>query len=178
MSSKKIVGLGVVLVLVITGLYFISIRNIDSGVRVSFSPQNAVYEIEGAEITLINGGAEVEIAPGSASKIKVSYFGNKAEGDLNGDGVIDQAYLITKDGGGSGVFYYVVAVLHSGENYKLTKAVFLGDRIAPQTTEIRNGQLIVNYAERPVGSPMTERPSMGVSRYLEVVNNELVESAK
>lgn len=163
------------MILAVAGLYFISIRNMDSKSRVLFSPQNAVYEIEGAEITLINGVAEVGVAPGSASKMTVRYFGNKAEGDLNGDGLADQAYLLTKDGGGSGVFYYVVAAWRSGETYRLTKTMFLGDRIAPQTTEIRDGQLIVNYAERRLEEPMTAAPSVGVSRYFRVINGQLEE---
>jgi hypothetical protein len=60
--------------------------------------------------------------------------------------------------------------------YQGTNAVLLGDRIAPQTTEIRDGgMLIVNYVERKPGEPMTTRPSMGVSKYLKVEGTMLVE---
>jgi len=63
-----------------------------------------------------------------------------------------------------------------GVHYKGTNAILLGDRIAPQTTEIKNGQVIVNYADRAAGEPMTARPSVGVSKYLKVEGTTLVEA--
>ena len=110
------------------------------------------------------------------------YFGNEARGDLNGDGVEDIAFLATQDGGGSGTFYYVVVALGgagtSVGGYFGTNGILLGDRIAPQTTEIRDGLVIVNYAERAAGEPMTTRPSVGVSKYLFISNGTLVENKK
>lgn len=118
--------------------------------------------------------AETEAAPGSASKIVTRYFGNEATGDLNGDGAADVAFLLTQDGGGSGTFYYVVAALKEAGGYRGTNAILLGDRIAPQTTEIRNGTLIVNYADRKPSDPMTTQPSVGVSKYLKIQGTTLV----
>jgi hypothetical protein len=176
--NKNKIWLGMaVLITVGMVVYFVSVRNV-SPKQFVFDPKNATYEIEGIKINLVNGEAQVETVPGSASKTTIRYFGNEAEGDLNGDGLKDKVFLITQDGGGSGLFYYAVVALKNTDGYKITNSFFIGDRIAPQTTEIRDNKLIVNYAERPVGAPMTERPSMGVSRYLEVVNSKLVESAK
>jgi len=135
--------------------------------------KDATYTIDGRSVTLANGKAASESAPGSASKVMTQYFGNQAVGDLNGDGVPDVAFILTQEGGGSGTFYYVVAALKSGDGYHGTNAVLLGDRIAPQTTEIKNGELIVNYAERKAGEPMTAQPSMGVSKYLTVIGGTL-----
>lgn len=137
--------------------------------------KDATYKIEGQNVTLLNGVAETEIAPGSASKLMTRYFGNEAYGDLNGDQIPDIAFLLTQDGGGSGTFYYVVAALKVGYGYEGTNAILLGDRIAPQTTEIKNGELIVNYAERRPGEPMSTQPSIGISKYLKVENGSLVE---
>lgn len=136
--------------------------------------KNGTYSIEGVDITLVNGYAETEFAPGSISRLVTRYFGNEATGDLTGDGVADAAFLLTQDGGGSGTFYYVVAALETPDGYKGTNAVFLGDRIAPQTTEIRDGEIIVNYADRNPGEPMTAQPSVGVSKYFRVENGMLV----
>ncbi len=134
------------------------------------------FIIEGQPVTLVDGRAETEAAPGAASKVVTQYFGNVATGDLDGDGGPDLAFLLTQSRGGSGTFYYVVATLVAADgSYRGTNAVLLGDRIAPQTTEIRDGQLIVNYAERKAGEPMTARPSMGVSKYLKVEGTTLVE---
>lgn len=139
------------------------------------SPKNASYEIEGRSVGLANGVSEVEAAPGSVSKITTRYFGNEATGDLNGDGTPDVAFLLTQNSGGSGTFYYAVVAVKTNGGYRGTNAVLLGDRVAPQTTQIQSGRLIVNYAERKPGEPMTARPSMGVSKYLKIVNDRLVE---
>lgn len=142
------------------------------------SYKNISYKINGVDITLINGLAETEIAPGSASKLITRYFGNEAHGDLNADGLEDVAFLLTQDGGGSGTFYYIAAALKASVGYQGTNAIFLGDRIAPQTTEIKNGEIIVNYADRKPGEPMTSQPSVGVSKYLKVENGVLTEVNK
>jgi hypothetical protein len=119
--------------------------------------------------------SETEAAPGSASKITTRYFGNEATGDLNGDGLEDMGFLVTQSGGGSGTFYYAVAILQRKTGNEGTNAVLLGDRIAPQSTELRNGELIVNFADRRPGEAMTTPPSVGVSKRLKVENARLVE---
>lgn len=137
--------------------------------------KNITFVLSKKEVTLVDGFSEVEAATGSASKITTRYFGNEAFGDLNGDGKDDAAFLITQDNGGSGTFFYVVAALRTETGYEGTNAVLLGDRIAPQTTELRDGMLIVNYADRNPDESFTTSPSVGVSKYLLVVNNELIE---
>jgi hypothetical protein len=42
----------------------------------------------------------------------------------------------------------------------------IADRIAPQTTEYRDGLVVVNYAERRPGEPFTTPPSVGKSLWL------------
>ena len=139
------------------------------------TPRDISVVIEDRAITLVNGESIAELVPGSASRMITRYFGNEATGDLNGDGMVDTAFLITSDSGGSGTFYYVVVALKIADSYQGTNAVLLGDRIAPQTTEIREGELIVNYADRKPGEPMTARPSVGVSKYFMVIGQTLVE---
>lgn len=139
------------------------------------SYQDATYVIEGQNVTLKGGVAEEPIAPGSASKAVTRYFGNEAMGDLNGDGTPDVAFILTRDTGGSGTFYYAVAALKTDDGYVGTNAVYLGDRIAPQPTTIKDGVVTVNYADRAAGEPMTARPSVGVSKYLRVDAGVLVE---
>lgn len=139
-------------------------------------PVAPTYIINGQPVTLVNGRAESATAPDAAVKVVTQYFGNVATGDLSGDGAPDIAFLITQNSGGSGTFYYVVATLVNADgSYQGTNAVLLGDRIAPQTTEIRNGGIIVNYAERKASEPMTAQPSVGVTKYLKVVGTTLTE---
>jgi len=137
--------------------------------------KDGTYTIDGQRVTLVNGRAESASAPGSASKIVTQYFGNEATGDLNGDGETDFAFLLTQTTGGSGTFYYVAAALKTADGYQGTNAVLLGDRIAPQPTQIEYGEVVVNYAERAVGEPMTTQPSVGVSKYLYLKNGALTE---
>ena len=142
---------------------------------VATSPKDATYEIAGRPVTLKAGVSEVEAAPGSASKVTTRYFGNEATGDLNGDGAADVGFILTKSTGGSGTFYYAVVAVKQGNGYVGTNGVLLGDRIAPQTTGYQDGMLIVNYADRAPGDPMTARPSVGVTKRLKVVGGRLVE---
>ena len=151
-------------------------QNGQTPVQAADGYKNATYVFDGAPITLADGKAESEIAPGSASKLVTQYFGNEAMGDLNNDGVPDIAFLVTQQGGGSGTSYYVVVALKTKNGYQGTNAILLGDRIAPQTTEIKNGVITVNYAERKPGQPMAAQPSVGVSRHFTVQNNILAET--
>ncbi len=134
-----------------------------------FDGRNSSFTIDGVKITLKNGISETKIAD-SASKIITRYFGNESYGDLNGDGLQDVAFLVSQETGGSGIFYYAVVALKTATGYKTTNAFFIGDRIAPQTTEINTSarELYVNFAERKVGEPMTAQPSQGATLYLKV----------
>ena len=168
---------GLVLIFVALGIYKFNFTNskspFDLNDKIEF--KNATYTIEGQALTLKNGNFESEIASDSASKIVTHYFGNEAFGDLNGDGQPDVAFLLTQNGGGSGTFYYVAVALAGPNGYAGLNAIFLGDRIAPQTTEIKDGQLIVNFATQKTDEPLTATPSVGVSKYFKVENNQLIE---
>ena len=122
------------------------------------------YKLDGRGVNLTDGG--------------IKYFGNEAKGDFDGDGLEDIAFLLTYEGGGSGTFFYVAAALKTTAGYSGTNAILLGDRISPETTEFRDGEIIVNYADRKPSEPMTARPSVGVSRYLKVEGGALVDAKR
>lgn len=139
----------------------------------AFDPLNAAYTIEGQSVKLTGGKASTEAAPGSAAKVTTQVFGEPILGDLNNDGRADAAVMLAQDTGGSGTFYYVAAALGTAAGTMGTNALLLGDRIAPQTLEIKGGQMIANYAERRPNEPMTTSPSIGVSKYFVVQNGVL-----
>ena len=92
------------------------------------------------------------------------YFGNDLTTDLNEDGRDDAVFLITDEPGGSGTFYYAVAALATDRGYVGSEALYIGDRIAPQSVEKGEGKLIVvNYADRTFREPFTVPPSVGKS---------------
>jgi heat shock protein HslJ len=130
-------------------------------------PKDATYVISGEAITLSGGVAEQPSAPGSASKTITRYFGNEVKVDLDQDMREDTVFLLTQETGGSGTFYYVVAALNKETGYEGSQALFLGDRIAPQTTEKGTGNMIiVNYADRAPGESLATAPSVGKSMRL------------
>jgi|SRR3989344_1427780 len=166
-----LVGLG-------AGLYWFGAlaQNAPEGPAGASDYKSATFLIEGEEVTLVNGKAETEASPGSASKTVTEYFGNEAKGDVNDDGIPDLAFLLTQTRGGSGTFYYVVVALQTpAGGYIGTNAILLGDRIAPQTTEIRHTILVVNYADRKSGEPMTAQPSEGITKYIYFARGGLID---
>ncbi len=174
--------LQICLVVIAAVLIFFALKNVPRTAQAPESvpspvvadPKNATYTIDGHSVTLVAGVSRVPVTVESATNVVTQYFGNNATGDLNGDGKDDIAFLLTQNSGGSGTFYYIAALLSSSNGYVGTNAVFLGDRIAPQTTQIREGQLTVNYADRKQGEPMVTKPSVGISKYFIVQSGILV----
>ena len=135
--------------------------------------RDAEYVIEGQRVTLANGLAEAETSPGSAARTVTRYFGNELRTDLNDDGREDVVFLLTQQRGGSGTFFYAVAALNTDAGYLGSDGYLLGDRVVPQTTVVsRNPRhknvIVVNYADRGPGEPMTAQPSLGRSVYLKL----------
>lgn len=162
-------------VAVLLGLFFIvtSYVHNEKQAVVAVDYKNAEYLIDGQPIKLKDGVAETVGAPGSASKIVTRYFGNELNIDLDGDGREDRAFILTQETGGSGTFFYAVGALNTDRGYVGSDGYLLGDRIAPQTTEVsqnpRHKNVVVfNYADRSPGESMTVQPSIGKSVYLKL----------
>lgn len=170
------------IILIVLSLSFIAFKLYLSKEKVAVQVlaqnyKNATYRIEGRTITLTNGLSEIEVATGSA-EIITRYFGNEVKHDLNDDGREDVVFLLTQETGGSGVFFYVVGALNTTNGYIGSDALFLGDRIAPQTTHMDEGKtargtsrqnvIVVNYAVRLPGEPFTARASLGKSIWIKL----------
>lgn len=137
-------------------------------VKVVFADVRSMpYTIDGKVFLLENGIATLPISPTSASVQTVRMFSQPVYGDLNGDGdAQDAAVLLVSDTGGSGSFFYAFLAIKKDGAYTATNALYLGDRIAPQTIEIRDGRAVYNYAERKADEPMTAHPSQGKSLWV------------
>lgn len=143
----------------------------------TFDPKNTTYIVEGKSVTLSNGLSELESVPGSASKIVTRYFGNEAYGDADGDDDNDLVFLITQSTGGTGEFYYAAVAYRTPTGYKLSNTFFVGDRIAPQSTEVKEDskEIHINYTERRKGDPMSAEPSVGSTLILKLTDEGVLE---
>lgn len=145
----------------------------------NMNPKNTSYDVDGQIVALQNGLATViDETLGLSSKKLVKYFGNELRVDVDGDNKEDTAFILSVNTSGTGIFYYLVVALNKDGGYVGINGVFIGDRIAPQTTEWRNGEIVVNYADRKIEEPMSVKPSVGISRYFKVTNDALVEIQK
>ncbi|MES2748976.1 MAG: hypothetical protein V4606_01095 [Patescibacteria group bacterium] len=179
---KKIISGIVVIVGIIIILYFLkpsppaeltTTSEKEQPIPIEIDYKNIAYTIDGKSIKLTNGMAENSAAPDSALMITTRYFGNEYRSDVNNDGKEDVVFLLTQETGGSGVFYYAVAALKTESGYTGSDGFLLGDRIAPQTIENspnprHKNVVVVNYAKRREGEPMTTPPSVGTSAYLKL----------
>lgn len=172
-SSKLIIGIGVTAIIIGSVFIFNLFQKEQEQPAVANDYKNIAYSIDGVQVKLVNGVAETEAAPDSASKIVTRYFGNELVTDLNNDGREDIVFLLTQETGGSGTYFYAVSALNLENGYVGSDGYFLGDRVAPQTTEVSQNPrhknvIVVNYVDRVVGEPMTTRPSVGKSAYLKL----------
>jgi hypothetical protein len=90
--NKSILSAAVLLVIGVGVYFFLNINRSSEKGRVTEQPQaqeasfdgrNSTFTIEGRTIVLVNGVSEQSIE-GSAANVTTRYFGNEANGDLNG----------------------------------------------------------------------------------------------
>ncbi|MGB2580397.1 MAG: META domain-containing protein [Minisyncoccia bacterium] len=171
---KKTIGIIAGILILVTifgwGVFRFRVGGNDSSIGVNIgasSPKDATYKINGKSVTLSDGVYEESLLLGSASKTITRYFGNEVKHDFDGDGMEDTAFLLTQETGGSGTFYYLAVALNKADGYLGSDATIIGDRIAPQTTEMGKGNIVlVNYADRNPNEPFTVKPSLGKSIWL------------
>ena len=70
---------------------------------------------------------------------------------------------------------YIAAALDAGGDFRGTNAVLIGDRIAPKTIGVRNGMVVINYADRRPEEPLSASPSVDRSKYFILKNDKLTE---
>jgi hypothetical protein len=99
------------------------------------SLRNATYyaPFYGRTVTLVNGS----YTEGSgATAYSVQMLDIHALGDLNGDGKVDAAVILAENGGGTGVFESILAVINlDGAPHQIGQ-VQLGDRILVNSADI------------------------------------------
>jgi hypothetical protein len=138
-----------------------------SGVTSSVSPpdpSNATFKIERDTIALVNGRAEREAAPGSATKVTTTLADPRVSGDLDGDGRPDTVVVLVSQPGGSGTFFYVAALLNATGGVTTTPAVLLGDRIKVTAVKLDGRTIVVEAFDRTAGQPLSDSPSVASTK--------------
>lgn len=128
--------------------------------------KQAVYTIDGVPMRLYQPGTET--AP-----TDLVYFGNEVSADLDGDGRVDMAFIVSRQTSPKDTVYYAVAALRTESGYVGSDGYLLGTNIAPQSTFMsqypRHKDVVVfAYADRPIGAVTTDSPSVGKSVFLKI----------
>jgi len=148
-----------------------------SGVTSSVSPpdpSNATFKIERDTVALVNGRAEREAAPGSATKVTTRLADPRVSGDVDGDGRPDAVVVLVYEPGGSGTFFYVAALLNAIGGVTTTQAVLLGDRIKVTGVKLDGRTIVVDVLDRTAGQPLSESPSVAATKRFVVDRGALV----
>jgi hypothetical protein len=110
--------------------------------------QNGVYD----------GGAGV-------NRFSVSLLPELAFGDLDGDGVEDAAVLLAENGGGSGVFVSLVAVLNVNGVPLQAYDEFVDDRPVIHSLKILNGEILLDIIIHGPADPMVSPSFAAIKSY-------------
>ncbi len=126
---------------------------------------NGTFNFEGEEIKLTNGKATTKISPNSAISIETLLTKKIEYGDINGDKKNDAVGLVIQEGGGSGTFVFLIAYVSGNVEYKGSNAIFVGDRISPESVSIDEaGMITVRYLDRLPSEAMAVDPSVSTTK--------------
>jgi hypothetical protein len=179
---KKLVLSLVILALAVLGWYAISRRGeTQSKVKLEQvtsrpSPANATFIFEDGPVTLKGGVSSVYPTPGSAIATETSLSDDIEFGDINNDGKNDAVAILMQNSGGSGLFIFIAAYVSGNVAYKGTNAVFVGDRVSPQSLRINSdGTITLTYLDRKADEPMAAAPTVEKTRRYALRAGELEE---
>lgn len=121
--------------------------------------RSATYPVEMAQsgsVTLVDGEYREQAAPGSAAEMVVRLF-DAAVGDPGAAGAPAApaaAAVLTVDGGGSGLFYYLYPVVEENGALRILPPVLLGDRIRLLGLEIAGKTISARALTAEDGDPL------------------------
>ncbi len=137
-------------------------------------PSNATFKVDRDTVALVNGRAEREAAPGSATKVTTTLGDPRVSGDVDGDGRPDTVAVLIYQPGGSGTLFYVAVLLNATGGVTTTPAVLLGDRIKVTGLKLDGRTIVVEVLDRTTGQPLTESPSVASTKRFVVDGGALI----
>ena len=144
-------------------------HEVSSGPSIDY--KNAIYRIEGKDVTLLEGQHSQPAAEGAAEQdvTRVVEPPAHAVGKLGGRSAV--AVFLSQEGGGSGTFYYAALVFNDGRGTTFQ----IGDRIQPIGIAINGDDLVVSYLDRKADEPMAVPPTVPKERHFAYMNGQIVE---
>lgn len=127
--------------------------------------KNATYVLPNVgAVTLKDGGYENKYGAG-ASQVNTVGFQAAAFGDLHNHGATDAAVILWVNSGGSGVFYYLAALLGAPDGPHQAALQALGDRVKITYLAVTksDGAIVVNLVVHSPNDPLC-CPSQQVTR--------------
>ncbi|HTX92491.1 MAG TPA: Gmad2 immunoglobulin-like domain-containing protein [Anaerolineales bacterium] len=133
--------------------------------------KNATYHTPfyNRTVTLVNG---MYTEGTGASSFTVQMEAVYAFGDLNGDGKADAAVLLTENGGGSGVFVSLIAVVNQAGAPHQIGAAQLGDRVQVNSVDISSAVIHLDMLVQGPSDPMC-CPSLAEKQNYWLIGNGL-----
>ena len=137
----------------------------------SIDYKNAIYRIDGKDVTLLDGQHTQPAADDSAEQDVTRVIEPPAHvvGKLGGRTAV--AVFLSSQGGGSGTFYYVGLAFNDGRGTTFK----LGDRIQPIDIAIKGDDLVVGYLDRKPDEPMAVPPTVPRERHFAYMNEQILE---
>ena len=120
--------------------------------------KNAEYQIEKQKVQLSGGKGSLHPTGSALLLDQWTSFG-----DLDGDGKADAAVVLVTQPGGSGSFYYLVAMLDRDGSPLQGAITLLGDRVRIQSVSVADGQIRVRMLTQGPNDPMVN-PTLLVER--------------
>jgi hypothetical protein len=133
--------------------------------------KNADYQIEKQSVQLDGGKASLQPSGSAQLLDRWTDFG-----DLDGDGKPDAAVVLVTQPGGSGSFYYLVAMLDRDGSPVQGAIILLGDRVRFQSLAVEDGQIRVTMLTQGPHDPMAN-PTLLIERSYRMSGSELIPSS-
>ncbi|MGD0174397.1 MAG: Gmad2 immunoglobulin-like domain-containing protein [Anaerolineales bacterium] len=135
--------------------------------------RNGTYKLPqlGETVTLTDG--KFDRATSNENLLHVALLDPIAFGDLNGDGAVDAAVILSENEGGPGFLISVVAMLDVGGAPVQSADRFIEDRAQINAMTVQNGRIVFDAILHGVGDSMC-CPNFPVKETLQLRNNKLI----
>lgn len=94
---------------------------------------------------LHDGKLSLQSTVDAVIRLTITLMDESAFGDLDGDGDGDAVALLAYNGGGSGTFFLLAAVINQAGQPEHIGSYGLGDRVIVQSIDYENGSLMIDY---------------------------------